>query len=236
MSTTLLTEALVVHVGTAQAGPTGVRDLRRGLANFPGKPLPNSLLKHTDDQAVLALDAVRASLTEAGDFAGWGIVAAPRRPGRSIMQPAIPRYHSEGAWSVSPHIVPHCSLHSLSGLLSMALEVHGPNLGAGGVPGSEGEAVVAALTLLAGDQLPGIWILFTGWEPEAGPDAVCRAVALGVTRPGGAGQGRLRWSSALSHQADFDLEALHETIRQQRTTAWSLGHNGSLQLSFEELQ
>jgi hypothetical protein len=236
LTTTPITEAVVCHAGTAQATPAELLQLRRTLpALFLGKPLPGSLLKHADEQALLGLSAVHAACRGAA-FPDWGLVACPRRPGRTTMQPALARFAAEGAWSVSPHIVPHCSLHSLSGLLSMALDLHGPNLGAGGVPGSEGEAVLAALTLLEGDELPGIWLVFTGWQPDSTqPNAVCRAVALGLTRSGQTGIGRLRWSSSACQETAFEMESLFDLLESARThRSWSLGSNGRLEFITEE--
>ena len=62
----------------------------------------------------------------------WGILAASRFLGRSSLVVALDRFRSEGVWGVSPHLIPHYALHSPAGTLSLALGVHGPNLGIGG--------------------------------------------------------------------------------------------------------
>src|SRR5437764_3439991 len=86
--------------------------------------------------------------------------------GRAAMAQALQRFAAEGAWGISPHLIPHRSLHSLSGTVSQALKIHGPNFGVGGGPNGAAEALQAAAALLAGDRLPGVWVVLTGWEPE----------------------------------------------------------------------
>src|SRR5262249_37658335 len=107
-----------------------------GLRRQPGPPLrepwPANFLKHVDDQTVVGLSAVLGaiaghSLVPPGvsdPFRDWGVVAAPRFLGRPMLAGALPRFQNEGAWGVSPHLIPHRSLHSISGTVSQALEVH----------------------------------------------------------------------------------------------------------------
>ena len=167
-------------------------DLRRQ----PGPPsapvLPSTFLKHTDDQSVAALSAVFHAIhnhsLSATDFSRWGIVCAPRFPGRSSMIPAVKHFTAEGAWGVSPHLVPHRSLHSVSGTISQALKIHGPNYGVGGGNSAAQEVVFAALALLNRMELPGVWMVIAAQEPETavddngnGPPNKCvRALALAL--------------------------------------------------------
>src|SRR5262245_37545525 len=102
--------------------------------------------------------AAPRSLTGPG---GMGVVGAPRQPGRAVMARLIREFEAHGAGSVSPLIIPHCSLHSLAGTLSLVLQARRPNFGAGGLPGSEAEALWAACALLADARTPGVWVVWT---------------------------------------------------------------------------
>jgi hypothetical protein len=157
-----------------------------------GQSLPNNFLKHTDEQTVASLAAVlqavdRFSLTES-NFRDWGVVAAPAFLGRATLVAALQRYAEEGAWGISPHFIPHCSQHAVAGTISQALKIHGPNFGTGGGPAGTVEAFLAGAVLLEGNQLPGVWAVVSGWEPEMIPDCdgkptadcTCKAVALAL--------------------------------------------------------
>jgi hypothetical protein len=218
--------------GLAEAGGEQITELRSGLSGL-GPGLAASVLKHADPQTIVALAALRQALTDSAlspeDFSGWGVVGCPREPGRAWMTEQLVRFAAEGAWSVSPHAVPHCSLHSLSGLLSQALATHGPNLGVGGRPGLEAQALRAAVALLADSALPGVWVVWTGWHPEPFAEAeecspICRALALALqdeervtVSPGMVGRGQplcLRLTPPLPSAAEsrhlplFSLEGL----------------------------
>src|SRR5262249_30780400 len=133
------------------------------------------------------------------DFRDWGVIGSPRFLGRAALATALVRYATEGAWGISPHLIPHRSLHALSGTVSQALKIHGPNYGVGG--GNEGaaEALLVAGALRADGLLPGLWVVLPGFAPELAPAAPlaadaapprtdCLGVALALTPPGdGAG-------------------------------------------------
>jgi hypothetical protein len=178
------------------------------LRRQPGTPLrepwPVNFLKHVDDQAVVGLSAVLAAIAGHGlvppgatdTFRDWGVLAAPRFLGRPLLTAALPRFQQEGAWGVSPHLIPHHSLHSISGTVSQALEVHGPNFGVGGGPGSELEALLAGVALLDHMDLPGVWLVFTRLDPEGpcdpatgrpGPGTDASGLALALTPAGSRG-------------------------------------------------
>jgi hypothetical protein len=135
----------------------------------------------------------------------WGVLAAPLYLGRASLAAAIMRFRDEGAWGVSPHLVPHRSLHSPSGALSYALKLHGPNFGVGGGPGCAAEVLLAAAALLERRRAPGLWVVFSAIDPDAppgregeqSPETTCAALALALTpaRFGAAGL-RLRVKAA----------------------------------------
>jgi hypothetical protein len=170
-------------------------ELRRNPGSCVGEPLPVSFLKHADEQTVAGLAAVyRAIRTSASPpqcFRDWGVVAAPRFLGRPTMAAALQRFAVEGAWGVSPHLIPHRSLHSLSGTVSQALKIQGPNFGVGGGAYGVVEALLAATALLERKCLPGVWLVLTCLDPELPPDASGRSapgtqalgLALALTPP-----------------------------------------------------
>lgn len=200
-------------------------ELRRHPGCVGGAPLPVSFLKHADEQSVAGLAAVYRAIQQSAlqelCFRDWGVVAAPRFLGRPTMAAALQRFAAEGAWGVSPHLIPHRSLHSLSGTVSQALKIHGPNFGVGGGPGGAVEALLAALALLERKRLPGVWIVLTCLDPELPPDAsggsapgtqaVGLALALSHVQPNNRSRLRLRLvphSAALSpaeRETPFDL-------------------------------
>jgi hypothetical protein len=186
----------------ASAGVRVTMDMLPSLRQRPGPGIGNSLpatfLRHADEQTVAALAAVLHAIQKSemsvADFKDWGIVAAPCFLGRAALAIALQRLAAEGAWGISPHLIPHRSQHAVSGTISQVLKIVGPNFGAGGGPGSVGDALLAGAVLLEGNRLPGVWVVATDWEPEAipdpngciSPDAICHALALALVgaRPG----------------------------------------------------
>jgi hypothetical protein len=129
------------------------------------------------------------------------VLTAPRFIGRAAHAAALERMRIDGPWGVSPQFVAHRSLHSVPGLLSLALRSHGLNLGVGGAPGAEAEVLLTASVYLHAERVPGIWVVLTGWQPEPipsplgeiPPESVCRGVALALTPVAAASTGfRLR--------------------------------------------
>jgi hypothetical protein len=181
--------------------------LRRSPGALGGAAVPPSLLRHADDQTVVGLAAVLRAVSrgglDPGGFAGWSVVAAPRFLGRSTFEAVFPRFLAEGAWGVSPHLIPNHSLHAPSGTVSLALQARGPNLGVGGAPGGEAEAFLTAATFLAEGSVAGVWVVLTGWGAgrDAGPNPPpCEALALALTaaRAGWAGT-RLKLGPGVVH-------------------------------------
>jgi hypothetical protein len=154
--------------------------------------VPLRFLRNADEQTVVGVAAVLRAIGDPAlrdqRFAEWGVLAAPQFPGRLVGAAAFSKFQREGAATVSPHIIPQHSLHSLSGAVSVVLGMHGPNFGVGGGPEAMAEAFTAALTFLDHDTLAGLWLVLTGWDPEPVPDgsgstsseSVCRGVALAL--------------------------------------------------------
>jgi hypothetical protein len=201
-------------------------ELRRQPGPAPREPLPPAFLKHADEQTVAGLSAVLRAIEAGGlrgSFRAWGVLAAPRFLGRSAMAVALQRFVAEGAWGVSPHMIPHRSLHSVSGTVSQALKAHGPNFGVGGGPGGEAEGLLAAAALLHGQRLPGVWLVLTRLAPEAPlsaagappPGTCCEAVALAL-RPACADWAGPRLRLKVGPAAPgppFGLEVLADMLR-----------------------
>jgi hypothetical protein len=155
---------LAAHAGLV-VSDEALATLRKNPGSLPA-PLPAPFLKQADEQTVVGLAALcRAAQDHGLDLnrqADWGVIAAPELVGRTGMVAALQAFAKEGAWGISPHLIPHRSLHSLSGTVSQALGLHGPNYGVGGGPGAAAEALLAAAALLADGQLPGLWLILTG--------------------------------------------------------------------------
>ncbi|MCS7045506.1 MAG: hypothetical protein NZO58_04030 [Gemmataceae bacterium] len=167
----------------------------------PGMKLPGGALRHVDDQAVAALAAVLQAERRAGpDFVRdpcWGVVAAPRYFGRAGLIQAFRRYAVDGAWGIAPHLVPQMSQHAAAGVVSQWLGLRGPSLGVGGGDGGVLEGCRTAATLVQSENVPGVWLIATRWQPEPryddqgrpSSDAVCWAAALAVVSAPAVGAG-----------------------------------------------
>lgn len=221
--------SLVVH-DWASVTAAGMGAARTLAATINPDSLSAKVLKQVDDQVVVALQVFHAINNNGAnnliDSDHWGLVAASRSVGRRRVHDSVAKYRVNGAWTTSPNIIPHCSLHSLPGLLSQALRLHGPNLGAGGMAGREGEAISAALSLLHGERLPGVWVVLTGWEHETleTDSGRCQAAVLGLVRarPGLPCLSFLPGRSGRSLNT-FTLESLIDSIRHGSESIWNLG-------------
>lgn len=169
-----VTSDILAH-GGLQLAPGDFPRLRQRPGPGVGESLPGTFLKHADEQTVAGLAAVLETIHAAGwgdrSFAEWGVVAAPCFLGRATLASALERFAVEGAWGLSPHFIPHRSQHAVSGTISQALKIKGPNFGTGGGPSSLLDGFLAALVLLTGNRLPGVWLVFTAYEPEMIPQA-----------------------------------------------------------------
>jgi hypothetical protein len=208
-----------------------VAELRRQPGPPRGEALPTGLLKHADEQTVAGLAAVLHAAHDHGlsgeDFRPWGVLAVPRFMGRAAMAAALQRFQAEGAWGVSPHLIPHRSLHSLSGTVSHALKIHGPNFGIGGGLEGAAEALLIAAALLERKRVPGVWVVLTALDPDLPPDpeghypvgvhAASLALALVSPRPlGPSVRLQLTADAVVSAPAEpaavFDLFRLHALL------------------------
>lgn len=179
-----------VEARLTQIGP--LRD-RPGPEGSP--PLPPRFLRHCDEQTVVGMHAVLAAIAslpaERRVCERHGVVAASCQAGRIVTASSLAKLRPQGAVSISPHIVPQCSLHSVAGAVSVALGMHGPNVGIGGGPDAVAEGLFTAISLVrpgGGADADGVWLVASDWAEEpaldetgaAIGDPVCRALALFV--------------------------------------------------------
>jgi hypothetical protein len=184
---------------TAQATAADLAALR-GNPGLPNdRALTPGFLKNSDDQTVLALAVISAaihSLARPTDaYRDWGVVAAANLFGRAGTLRGLLNFRKDGAWGITPHMIPHHSLHAVSGTISQALQIHGPNFGIGGGPNAAAEAMLTAATLISEDDLPGLWVVMSGHESECLPNmeypdapiaTKCLAVAVALQSPSSA--------------------------------------------------
>jgi hypothetical protein len=170
---------------------SGMVELRGRAAPAGAPALPPRFLRHADEHTVVGLHAVLEALAAGlpqADVSRHAVVAAACQPGRLAAARTLAQLPSGGAVTVSPHVVPQCSLHSVAGAVSVALGMHGPHLGVGGGPDALAEGLFAAATLLdhGAPDCTAAWLVATDWDEEptldlAGSpqaDPVCRALAV----------------------------------------------------------
>jgi hypothetical protein len=200
-------QAAVLAGASASAPLADFPAMRKSPPRFPGVDLPGHFLKHAEEQTVIGLEAVRRAVERFGldtrEQIAWGIIGAPRFMARMAGAHILTRFAASGGPSVPPHALAQNSLHSVSGAASIALGIHGPNVGLGGGPGAIYDGLTTALTWFDSQSCPGIWLIITQWDPEPIPDGqglatnepVCHAVALAL-KPAAAGESTLRLSLA----------------------------------------
>ena len=191
----------VVAAGRVACPVAEIPNLRAPLQQFFGDKISVSILKQADELTLFSLTALRSAIIRhqltAEQQAGWGVAANPCLPGRLRMADTIAKYHEQGAWSVTPHFIPHCLLHSLSGLLSQALALNGPNMGIGGVPGTEEDVCLGMASWIAGGDVTGGWMIWANWRDDisSGPDIIGEALVLGVVPADEAAPGETGWKA-----------------------------------------
>ena len=250
--------------GLKEAGTQAITDLRRSSWSVLNKPFPSSFLKHADEQTVVGLAAVLQAIEQHSlaeeDFTNWGILAAPRFFGRAALAISLQRFALEGAWGVSPHVVPHNSQHSLSGTVSQALSIHGPNIGVGGGLSSAAEGALVAAAMVGERHLPGLWLVLTGWNPEpilmhpttparngtgVADRCHCKGIALALKplapswrgtclriRAGATEDGESESSGQGAVSTSFSLEGLWKTLTgpDKKSATWQLPWGGWIEL------
>jgi hypothetical protein len=180
--------AIVAH-SVAKLGSLELAALRQhSIERFSARLRPQ-LLKHSDDQTLAAVAALAGAIGELESlghgegFADWAIVSSTRYLGRAAFAGVIDKYQIDGPWGVSVQVIPHTSPHAIASTLSLALDSHGPCLGAGAAPGEEAQALLSAATLLQRPEVAGVWVVFSGESPHQSADVSdgsCSAGVLGV--------------------------------------------------------
>lgn len=226
--------AIAAHA-YAEAPFSRIAALRDEPAPAGGPRLPPRFLRHADEHTVVAIRAVLeawASVPGPLDLGRCGVVAAPCQAGRIITARSLALLRTGGAVTVSPHIVPQCSLHSLAGAVSVAFGMHGPHVGIGGGPDALSEGLFTALSLIGSgmpDACDAVWLLVSDWETEPGLDSlgeplgdpVCRALAMLVTPESAAADSAPRlslvtpgttWVKAPHEESGVDLAAFADAI------------------------
>jgi len=206
MTTPHLSCPVAVHA-TVTCRAAGIGTLRETPV-LGAPPLPPRFLRHADEHTVVGIRAVQEAMAalgqspknhRAGASDRFAVVAAPCGAGRPASARTLVNLREGGPVTVSPHVVPQCSLHALASAVSVGLRIHGPNIGVGGGPEALSEAFVTALSLLDEPGVEGCWLVLTAWDEEpvldvrgdVPGDAVCRGVALALDR---AAPGSLRVS------------------------------------------
>jgi hypothetical protein len=185
-------DADILSWGTVRALPEELAHWRKQPTPMLPEAFSPSLIRQSEEQTVAALWAVCEAAAgmdvKADAFADWGVIAAPRLLGRAGNALSFEQFAQEGPWGISPHAIPHQSLHAVSGTISQALKAHGPNFGIGNGPRSANDVWLTAATLLSEESLPGIWLVIVGHSDEyipafdkaASPRVACEAIALAL--------------------------------------------------------
>lgn len=165
--------------GSYSAGRADMPALRQSVTAKLAARGVSVNLRHADEQGLAAIAAILDAIgdTPISRFQSWGVVSAPQTPGRSATRHTLARFCADGAWGVSPQIIPSYSLHSIAGLVSVCFRMTGANIGVGGLVGLESEAFTIAATQLDAT-CPGVWLVLTGWE--SAEETTCRAAALAL--------------------------------------------------------
>ena len=162
-------ECGIAAYSTCRMSPDDVNKLRKQSDAIPGQ-LGNSTLRHADEQTLAALAAVQIAVKQmdgtTNDFQNWGVVGSSRYLGRQAFAQSLTRFAAEGPWNVSVQIVPNRSLHSPPSMVGLALGCHGPCVGVGGGLDGETDGWITAVSLLEQHHLSGLFLLFSGWDPD----------------------------------------------------------------------
>jgi hypothetical protein len=232
-----------------------VSTLARQPAPIGGPTIPPRFLRHADEQTVVGLQAVLQVVTAtnatAAELSDDAVIGASCRAGQPTAARTMIGLEQQGTVGVTPHVVPQCSLHSLASAVSVALGMHGPNIGVAGGPQAAAEGFLAAATLVPA--LPAsahLWLVVTGWDlqPElesdgtARNDPTCRSLAV-CFQPVGAHGSQPTTVPSLhitpststtctpTETAELPLWELCERLTQGRETMLACGHGLQVRLS-----
>ena len=137
-------------------------------------PLPKRFLRHADEQSVVAVRAVQRAIAAIPgiDCSRHGVIAAPCQAGRIASSQTLSKYADGGGVTVSTHIVPQASLHSLAAAVSVGLGMHGPSLGVGGGPRALQEGLLTTAALVDTPGVDGWWLVASELvgEPQLNAD------------------------------------------------------------------
>jgi hypothetical protein len=210
-----------------------VADLRSRPGSFQGQDLAG-LVRHSDEQTVVALAAMKNSIEAAGwserNFANWGVVASPRSFGRVKFDTAITRFRKVHAAGVHPLSVAHLSLHAMASTLSIAFGMHGPSLGVSGQTGHLGEVLLTGIGLIEREDIDGLWTVITEPDPESSldeeghfvRDATVQAAVLGMCRE----HGSMELTLSPGKFVESSVSQLIDWLASSTSASWRVGVAG----------
>ena len=190
-----------------------------GLRTNPTLDSDGRILRHANEQTVLALTAVRraAEAAHLGPFDDWSVIVAPRWQGRSGTTAFIERFHAVGVRGIGPHAIPNLSLHACAATVSLGLAARGAVFGAGGGPFHVTDGLLAALTVQLGRDTPGTWLAITEWDGDESA-GFGRAVALSLVPVKDAGA---RWMLSMGCRSWAEPPASHDVAQSGHIVARS---------------
>lgn len=196
----------IVAIGRSSLTAAELAAMRQQSIEKLPTPLRPQFLKHSDEQSLAALDAVKNAIGEftLGDYGDWAIISASRHLGRAAFAAVIAKYQVDGPWGVSVQVIPHSSPHAVAGTLSLALNCHGPCIGAGFAPGDELQAMLSLAAFVQRPGIGGAWFVSSGFTDSG---QRCTAAALAIVNAG-----NHRFGDAIGH--------IHIDNRTSGTTAW----------------
>jgi hypothetical protein len=216
-------ELSIVAGGTARLTSPELAKCRKELMENLPKPLSPQFLRHSDEQTLTSLlaisEAIRSANMTSSVFQDWAIVSSSRNLGRSAFAAVVDKYRDEGPWGVSVHVIPHCTAHSVAGTISLALESHGPCIGAG--LQDDSDALLAAACILQRPNWFGAWVVFSTWSSDlaietkvrTNSESTCLAAAIAVTKDWSACSiGRIDLEDTVSTNADAIRNRNHESL------------------------
>lgn len=205
--------------------------LRKAPAG-PGSESLSAAIRMSDEQTVVGLAALARASASAGSMSDWGVVASARYFGRLRFANTLERLRKLHVRGVSPLVVPHLSLHSIAGTLSLALGLHGPHFGVGGGPEHLTELLSLGLGVLRRERIPGLWLVATELSPdptlhpggEPVVEGLAQGVALALTANGTSG--RLRLVQGTSAADEANLTSLVDHVLESPNETWYCGLRG----------